>query len=137
MKAVQTNYEAVNSTTKQKTPSQRRTHRWGIFCVVFLILVAGIAYWWRNGGREQVILFLQADFRVTNIDEPHETMTVTRPGETVVVSCSGVCDFFRVGKKYSMMNRGGALEFKSRKRTLELPILEQHLEFEKPPGGQG
>jgi hypothetical protein len=127
----------VNSAAKQKTPSMRGAHRWGIFCVFFLILAAGIAYWWHNGGREKIILFLQDDFRVTNIDQPNRTMRLTRPGEIVIVSCDGACDFFRVGEKYSMMNRGGVLEFKSRKRRLELPILEQHLEFEKPPGVQG
>jgi hypothetical protein len=102
-----------------------------------VFLAAGIAYWWHHGGREQVILFLQADFRVTHIDQQNGTMTLTRPGETLIVSCAAACDFFRIGKKYSMMNRGGVLEFKSASRKLELPILEQHLEFEKPPGGQG
>lgn len=127
----------MNTAAKQKPSSQRRTHRWAIFCLVFLILAAGITYWWRDGGRERVILFLQADFRVTNIDQVNGTMTLTRPGETVIVSCAGACDLFRIGKKYSLMNRGGVLEFKSAKRKVELPILEQHVEFEKLPGGQG
>lgn len=127
----------MNSATKEKTAPTRRNLRWAIACVSTLILIGAAAYWWRNGGREQLFLFLQSDFRVTHIDRQNDTMTLTRPGETVVVACAGVCDFFRIGKKYSMMNRGGVLEFKSAKRKLELPILEQHLEFEKIPGGQG
>ena len=102
-----------------------------------LFLAGGLTYWWRNGGREQLILFLQADFRVTQIDPQKGTMTLARPGEILIVSCDGVCDSFRIGKKYSMRNQGGVLEFQSAKRKLELPIIEQHLEFEKLPGGQG
>jgi hypothetical protein len=128
---------SVNSIPNQKTSSTRRTPRLIIFGLIGVLLAAGIAYWWRHGGEEQLILFLQADFRVAQIDPQKATMTLTRPGETLVVSCAEACDFFRIGKKYSMMNRGGVLEFKSAKRKLELPILEQHLEFEKPPGGQG
>jgi hypothetical protein len=127
----------VISIPNRKTPSRRRTLRWGISCVITLILVGVAAYWWGNGGEEQLILFLQADFHVAQIDQQKGTMTLTRPGETLIVSCAGVCNFFRIGKKYSMLNRGGVLEFKTAKRKLELPILEQHLEFEKPPGGQG
>jgi hypothetical protein len=127
----------VNRATKGKTPSPRRSVRWGAFCVIGLFLAGGMVYWWRNGGREQAILFLQADFRVTHIDQQSGTMTLTRPGETLIVNCTGVCDFFRIGKKYSMMNRGGVVELKNAKRKLELPILEQHLEFQKLPGGQG
>ena len=104
--------------------------------MIGFILAGGVVYW-RNGGREQVILFLQADFRVTQIDPQNGTMTLTRPGETVMVRCAAVCDLFRVGRKYSMMNRGGVLECKARHRKIEMPIIEQHLEFEKPPGGQG
>jgi hypothetical protein len=100
-------------------------------------MAGATAYWWRNGGREQLFLFLQADFRVVQIDPQKGTMTLTRPRETLIVNCAGACDLFKIGKKYSMMNRGGVLEFKGAKRKFELPILEQHLEFEKPPGGQG
>jgi hypothetical protein len=109
----------------------------GLLLVTGLILAVGVLLWWRNGGREEIILFLQGDFRVTKINQQDKTMTLTRRRETLIVNCASVCGLFRVGKKYSMMNRGGVLEFKSGKGKLELPIIEQHLEFEKLPGGQG
>jgi hypothetical protein len=109
----------------------------GLLLVTGLILAGGVLLWWRNGDREEIILFLQGDFRVAKINQQDKTMTLTRRRETLLVNCAGVCDLFRVGKKYSMMNRGGVLEFKSGKRKLELPIIEQHLEFEKLPSGQG
>lgn len=84
-----------------------------------------------------MILFVQPDFRVTQIDRQNGTMTLTRPRESVIVTCTGACDLFRVGEKYSFMNRGGVLEFKTGRRRLELRIIEQHLEFEKLPGGKG
>ncbi len=107
-----------------------------IIVVLVFLLAAGLIYRWRVSLWEQMILFLQSDFKVVIIDPQAKNMTLTRPGETLLVDCEDVCSMFKVGKKYSLMDRGGVLEFKRGGSKLELPIIEQHLEFEKMPGGQ-
>jgi len=104
---------------------------------IALVIAGGLIYHWRTGLRDQVILFLQSDFKVVAIDPQTRNMTLSRPGENLLVNCEDVCSLFKVGKKYSLMDRGGVLELKRGSLKLELPILEQHLEFEKMPGGKG
>lgn len=100
-------------------------------------LAAGVGCWWRHGGREQMVLALQPDFTVVQVDRTENTMTVSRTNESYVVNCESVCDQFTVGQKYSMMDRGQALEFIRKGQKIELPILKEHVDFETPPGGHG
>jgi hypothetical protein len=130
----------VNSlaTAKQQSLApKRRGVRWGVPCLIGFVLVAGIVYWWRNGGRAQLLLALQPDFMVTQIDRQDRTMTLARTNEAYVVSCGNTCDLFMVGKGYSMLDRGDALEWRRKRQKIELPILQEHVDFEIPPGGHG
>ena len=121
---------------KHSVTRRQRALAWGSLVTV-VAAVVGIGYWWRQGGREQVVLALQPDFTVAQIDRIENTMTVSRTNESYVVNCHNVCDLFVVGKKYSMMDRGQALEFIRHGQKIELPILKEHVDFETPPGGHG
>jgi|SRR5581483_1391360 len=125
----------VDSPKTQTPPTRKRQLL--IVVAIVLLLAGGLVYRWRIALWEQTMLFLQSDFRVVTIDPQAKNMTLTRPGETLLVDCEDVCSLFKLGKKYSLMDRGGVLEFKRGRNKLELPILEQHLEFEKMPGGRG
>lgn len=102
---------------------------------VALVLMG--VYWWRNGGREQVLLALQPDFTITQIDRAGRTMILSRVQESFIVSCGNQCDLFSVGKSYSMLHHGGVLEFRKSGEKIRLPILQEHVDFETSPGGHG
>jgi hypothetical protein len=123
--------------TKQSRAPNHRRMLWGMLCVLALGLAAGIVFWWRNGGREQILLALQPDFTVTQIDPKAATMTVARANEAYVVRCGEACELFRVGNRYSLLDRGDALEFRIKRQKIALPILQEHVDFQTPPGGHG
>jgi len=126
--------KSVDFSNSENPPTRKRQ----AFAVVILLVLAGaLIYHWRAGLWEQLLLFIQPDFKVVAIDLQNKNMTLSRTGETLLVDCEDVCNTFKVGKKYSVIDRDGVLEFKRGRQKLELPILEQHLEFEKMPGGRG
>jgi hypothetical protein len=130
----------VNSvgTATQAAP-RRKPHasRTLVLCLVVVALVLEILHWWLNGGQEQVLLALQPDFTVINIDHQAKTMTLSRAQEGFIVSCDDSCDVFKLGKKYPMFERGPMLEYRRSGKKIKLPVLQEHVDFQTPPGGHG
>jgi len=108
----------------------------GLSLAGLIFLSVGLHAWF-HGGKERMLLLLQPGFTVTGIDRLAQTLTLSRVQENLVVSCGTRCDFFEVGKRYSMLRRGGALEFTTKGEKVLLPILREHFDFETPPGGHG
>jgi hypothetical protein len=108
-----------------------------VLCLVAVALVLEVAHWWLNGGHEQVLVALQPDFRVIGIDHQAKTMTLSRAQESFTVSCEDSCDLFRLNRKYSMFERGGILEYSRHGKRIKLQVLQEHVDFETPPGGHG
>jgi len=122
---------------KGKTAKPGKARRlWWILGLLALVIV-GAFIAWRNGGREAMLLALQPGFQVMKVDQAAQTMLVTRLNETYLVRCAQSCDLFDVGKTYKMRMQAGGLEVVRKGQRLALPILEEHIEFETPPGGHG
>jgi hypothetical protein len=102
-----------------------------------LIFLSVSLFAWFHGGRERMLLLLQPAFTATAIDPQAQTLTLRRAQESFVVSCGHQCGFFAVGKRYTMHQRAGALEFTGKSEKITLPILREHYDFETPPGGHG
>jgi hypothetical protein len=118
-------------------PRKRRAPRSLALCLVVVALALEIVHWWRNGGREQLLLALQPDFTVTQIDHQAKVMTLSRVRESLIVSCDRWCDVFTVGKRYPMFDRGGILEYRRSGQKIKLPVVQEHVDFETSPGGHG
>jgi hypothetical protein len=127
--------KAAVAIEKQSTP-YRSWRRAGIVVAVLLTALLTL-YWWRNGGRDQVVLALQPGFEVRQIDLQQKTMTVTRVNDTYLIACDDLCGSFKVGKSYAMFDRGGILEYRNKGRRISFPVLKEHIDFETPPGGHG
>lgn len=108
-----------------------------MLCLVGVALVLEIAHWWLNGGHEQVVLALQPDFRVIGVDHQTKTMTLSRAHESFVVNCNDSCDLFRLDRKYPMFVRGSMLEYSRGSKKIKLQVMQEHVDFETPPGGHG
>ena len=63
-------------------------------------------------------------------------MTLQGVNETFTVRCGDACSSFQPGRKYRMLYRGKVLEYKGKKRWLQFPILQQHVDF-TVEGGRG
>lgn len=120
--------------TATRPAGQRRYRSFTLLCVVALV---AISFWLGAGGWTRVILLAQPGFTVTAIDREAQTLTLSRVQETFVVSCKNRCDLFKLGKRYSMRQRGGALEFTKEGEKIEMPIVREHFDFETPTGGHG
>ncbi len=103
----------------------------GALAIVVLLL------WWHRGGRDQLVLALQPQFQVIQIDTIKNTMTLHRLNQTYVVNCAMDCQNFSAGKSYSMLDRGGILQFKLNGRMVLLRIVQEHIDFDTVTGGRG
>jgi hypothetical protein len=125
-------------TAKQVAPQRnRRIPTRVTLCLGALVLAGLTTYFFRSNWRKEIVLLLQPDFTVTKIDGEAKTLTLSRAQESLIVSCGDSCGLFRVGKSYGMLNRGSVAQFRIGGQKVELPILQQHFEFETPPGGHG
>ena len=114
---------SVGTAMQPAPPRKRRSPRALVLSLVVVALVLEVVHWWRNGGQDQFLLALQPHFTVTQVDSNAKTMTLSRVQESLVVSCDGRCEIFRVGKKYPMSHRGNVLEYRRGGQNIELPVL--------------
>jgi len=123
--------------TAPKPARQRRYSSFTFICLLSVVALGAVSLWLRAGGWSQVTLVQQPGVTVTAINREAKTLTLSRVRESFAVSCESRCDLFEVGKRYSMGQREGFLEFTRKAEKIELPILREHYDFETPPGGHG
>lgn len=117
--------------------SNRLRHRSTIVVLCALAaLVIIIAYQWSEV-RDELVLIVQPRYRVTQINSADGLMTVEGVNEGFVVRCHDLCSSFVPGGKYSMLYRGGTLEFRSKGAVRELEIIEIRVKPATVPGGMG
>jgi hypothetical protein len=101
------------------------------------LVAFGFGYWQRASFEDQLVLFLQPDYRVTQMDTNKRLMTVEGVSESFVVQCQEACAFFVAGGKYRMLYRGNFLEFRKDGRKLKFEIIEIRVKPPAVPGGLG